>query len=402
MFKCEFCGLEFSNEKDLNNHIRKEHKTENFIKKAREVHGDKYDYTKVEYINNHTKVCIICSEHGKFWQTPGNHISNKRDCPICGKLIKSNKLRKTTEDFIKRAKLVHNDKYDYSKVVYTRRKDKVTIICPTHGEFQQTPGNHLKGAGCPFCYGNASLCNDDFIEKAREIHGDKYDYSLINYVNSTTEIEIICPEHGIFKQVPHVHLKPCGCPKCAKCYRYTSNEWIQKAKQIHGNKYDYSNVDYVNSQTKVCIVCPIHGEFNQTPSHHLNGCGCPICKTSKLETEVLSVLPNLQYQKRFEWLKNKFQMTLDFYDENNLIGIECQGEQHFHISNTSYFGRRMNKLPQVLFRDNLKYNLCKEHGIEIVYYFPKEFLKYGIDFYKDKKCFHNTESLKEYLFSLES
>lgn len=121
--------------------------TQDFIKKAQEKHGDKYDYSKVDYKNAHTKICIICPEHGEFWQTPTSHLQGTK-CPKC-----SGKFHYTTQDFIEKAKQIHGDKYDYSKVEYKNNSTKVCIVCPEHGEFWQTPVNHLTGNGCPNCCG---------------------------------------------------------------------------------------------------------------------------------------------------------------------------------------------------------------------------------------------------------
>ena len=120
--------------------------TEQFIEKAKQIHGNKYDYSKVEYVNNHTKVCIICPEHGEFWQTPNSHL-NGNGCSSCKGLKKL-----TTKEFIERAKQVHGNKYDYSKTIYVNKRTKVCIICPIHGEFYQTPHNHVyQKQGCPEC-----------------------------------------------------------------------------------------------------------------------------------------------------------------------------------------------------------------------------------------------------------
>ena len=247
---------------------------EDFITKARKVHGDKYDYSKVEYVNATTNVCIVCPEHGEFWQKPYDHAKGA-GCPKCvGR-------GKTTEEFVTELRNVHGDKYDYSKVVYTKNSVKVCVICPEHGEFFATPANLLKGKGCPKCAvlkrgDSQRLSNEDFIAKAREIHGDKYDYSKVEYVNSITNVCIICPEHGEFWQRPNVHLRGGGCPKCVG-KNGTTEEFIAKAKKVHGDKYDYSKVVYEYATKKVCIICPEHGEFWQTPSDHLLGRGCPNC-----------------------------------------------------------------------------------------------------------------------------
>ena len=141
--------------------------TQEFIERSKQIHGDKYDYSKVEYKNCSTKVCIICPNHGEFWQTPSNHLKN-RGCPKCaGK-------NKTTEEFTKEAKKIHGDKYDYSKVEYHKNFEKVCIICPEHGEFWQTPANHLYGYGCFKCgmhktHESKKLNTKTFIQKAKEI-----------------------------------------------------------------------------------------------------------------------------------------------------------------------------------------------------------------------------------------
>lgn len=197
----------------------------------------------------------------------------------------------TKETFIEKARLVHGCKYDYSKVDYKNSATKVCIICPEHGEFRQTPNSHLMGSGCPKCGGNGRLGTDGFIEKARKIHGDKYDYSKVEYVSSHKKVCIICPKHGEFWQKPNGHLSGYGCPKCGnescgKKNGITKEEFIKKAKEVHGGKYDYSKVEYNGKKTKVCIICPKHGEFWITPDAHTNqGQGCKLCSRERLGKE---------------------------------------------------------------------------------------------------------------------
>ena len=191
---------------------------EEFILKAREVHGWKYDYSKVKYVNNKTNVCIICPEHGEFWQKPYAHLSNQ-GCPKCRYILSSKKLSFTNNDFIKKAKEIYNNKYDYSKVDYVNNHTKVCIICPEHGEFWQTPNNFLNKHACQKCgkfsrIKKQSLTKEEFILKAREVHGWKYDYSKVDYKNYKTKVCIICPEHGEFWQTPDAHLSNQGCYKC--------------------------------------------------------------------------------------------------------------------------------------------------------------------------------------------
>lgn len=256
--------------------MRKKLTTEEFIQKSKAIHGDKYDYSKVEYIDTHSKVVIICPEHGEFKQRPSNHKTGI-GCPKCSGTEQSN-----TEDFIRKAKEIHGDKYDYSKVNYTYNRGKVIIICSEHGEFIQIPHDHLHGSGCSKCFekkrGESQKLNtEDFIRKAKAVHGNNYDYTKIKYINTHTKVIIICPEHGEFSQTAANHLQGQGCVKCSGRYTITTNEFIDKAKSVHGDKYDYSKVDYVDTKIKVIIICPEHGEFKQSPYTHLIGTECPKC-----------------------------------------------------------------------------------------------------------------------------
>ena len=187
------------------------------IERFRSVHGDKYDYSKVVFTRMRDKVCIICPKHGEFWQTPDKHYKQGQGCPSCGN-IKKNQGRKTSIDaFIRNAKAVHGDKYDYSKVSFNTMHDKVTIICPEHGEFNQLAYDHLGGHGCTKCAIEKSrLTKDDFVRRANDIHNGKYDYSKSDVQNSFDKLTIICPIHGEFKQNAGTHLKGCGCPACGK------------------------------------------------------------------------------------------------------------------------------------------------------------------------------------------
>ena len=253
--------------------------TDEFIEKAKKIHGDKYDYSLVEYINCRIKVEIICPKHGVFKQNPHSHLQN-HGCPYCGE---SKKL--TTEEFIEKSKKVHGDKYDYSLVKYKTNHNKVKIICPKHGEFNQSPNSHLRKSDCPKCSGNIKLSPEKFVEKAKKIHGDKYDYSLVKYKNTHNKIKIICHIHGIFEQNLYNHYKGGNCPKCVGKILFTKEIFIEKSKNVHGDKYNYSKVFYKNNNTKVKIICQIHGEFEQTPVSHYGGSGCPKCSGKNKTTK---------------------------------------------------------------------------------------------------------------------
>lgn len=296
----------------------------------------------------------------------------------------------TTEEFIERAKKIHGDKYDYSKVKYVGSNTKVCIICPKHGEFWQLPSGHLSGSGCKQCViDNITFTTEKFIEKAKEIHGDIYDYSKVEYVNNHTKVCIICPKHGEFWQLPMVHLRP-NKGKCLKCSYETRNaykklgkeKFIEKAKKIHGDKYDYSKVEYINAITEVCIICPKHGEFLQVPHYHLRGHGCRKCRQSKMEVEITKFLKdnNINFihecgASQFKWLG---KLRYDFYLPQYNVAIECQGKQHF-IPVKQFGGEK--ELATRIKQDEKKLSLSNEHGIKIFYYanydynFPYEIIQ---------------------------
>jgi hypothetical protein len=274
--------------------------------------------------------------------------------------------RKTTEQFIKEADVIHNKKYDYSKVEYIRAHSEVCIICPEHGEFWQTPNQHLKGYGCSKCGGNYKWTTEEWVREASKKNNYFYTYENTQYINKKTKVNVTCPIHGDFEIIPYDHLCCHGCPKCNGKYHYTTEEWIEKANQVHLNKYDCSKTIYINSKSKVCIICPKHGEFWQIANHHLNGVGCPMCgNVSKLEEKVCKLLNSLnivnERQKHFQWLGLQ---SLDFYIPSKNIAIECQGIQHFE--EVDHFGGESGLL-EIRERDERKRNLCSENNVGLYY-----------------------------------
>jgi len=240
--------------------------------------------------------------------------------------------------FINKSKKIHGDKYDYSKVQYVNAKTKITIICKEHGEFCQTPSNHLSKYNCQKCSNNLKFDTCSFIQKAIQIHGDRYDYSKVNYINADTKVTIICKEHGEFKQIPDFHTnRKCNCPKCINNIVSNYVEFIKKSNKIHKNKYDYSLVKYINNYTFISIICKIHGEFIQQPYVHLLNHGCPHC-INKTEfifySKMTQLYPTIKRQFKVEWCKNKKYLPFDFCIEEYKIIIEVDGKQHFkQISN---------------------------------------------------------------------
>ena len=253
---------------------------EDFIKRAITQFGDKYNYTKVNYTGCEKKVQIGCKKHGFFKQTPSGHLRNGNGCKECTKENrKTNK--KTTEQFVEKAKEKHGNKYDYSKVIYTKAIEDVTIICSLHGEFKQKASGHLTGHGCHICAINTTRdtkikTTEQVVSQAKEVHKDKYNYDKVNYKNNLEKITIICNTHGEFKQTASNHLQGQGCPKCANIYK-TTEQFIKEANALHNNKYSYIKTKYKYDNEKIVISCKIHGDFLQTPSAHLQNCGCPKC-----------------------------------------------------------------------------------------------------------------------------
>lgn len=195
----------------------------------------------------------------------------------------------TTTDFIKKAEEIHGDRYDYSTVDYVNANTNVKIVCRKHGEFEQSPSNHLRGAGCKLCrkVDDRRMPLSEFMEKAEAVHGQKYDYTSVVYANNRTPVKIKCPVHGIFEQTPYKHLSGQGCPKCARNYQDTTESFIEKARKVHGDMYDYSQVQYVNEHTKVLIIDPATGgKFWQQPNAHLNGEGNPVRRMTRIRQTV--------------------------------------------------------------------------------------------------------------------
>lgn len=276
------------------------------------------------------------------------------------------------EEFIKKANLKHGNKYDYSLVDYKNSKTKIEIICSIHGSFKQTPGHHIKGQGCSKCgitknKDSQKSSKQEFIVKSIKKHGNKYDYSLVDYVNSKTKVKIICSIHGIWEQKPNHHLEGKGCRKCSGYNKLTTEQFILKSNQVHNNKYDYSCVTYKDHYTKVDIICPIHGSFQQGAGSHMSGVGCPNCNESKGEKEIFNFLIKnkivFERQKTFEGCVHKYRLRFDFYLPEYNTCIEYDGEQHF-LPVDKWGGEENLKL--IKLRDNIKTNFCKKNNINLI------------------------------------
>jgi hypothetical protein len=334
-------------------------KSKNFILNASKIHNNEFDYSLVEYVNSHTKVKIICREHGIFEQNPNSHLNGQK-CKKC--VIENNKL--TNEEFIEKSNIVHSNKYDYSLVNYINNIIDVDIICKEHGIFKQRPSNHLTGNGCTKCYID-KFKNNSYIEKCNNKFNNEYDYSLVDYKNNKLPVDIICKKHGIFKQNLKSHLKGSGCPYCSG-KKMNTYFFIEKSNIVHNNFYDYSKTEYIKANEPVLIICPIHGEFKQKAYIHSSGSGCMICKSSKGEREIIKLLNNLNvnyiHQKKFKDCKYLSNLIFDFYLPDYDICIEYNGAQHYEPFD--YFGGK-ESFELVVKRDKIKKNFCRKNNINL-------------------------------------
>lgn len=271
-----------------------------------------------------------------------------------------------TQNFITKAEIVHLSKYDYSKVKYVKSIEKVIIICKEHGNFNQSPNKHLSGRGCYKCKGGVKIDSCEFISKALKIHKNVYDYSLVKYERSHNKVKIICKTHGIFLQSPTHHLSGEGCPKCAGKHIPSTIEFIEKAKSIHGCKYNYSKVDYKHTHGKVTIICEKHGEFKTTPANHLLNKNCPKCigKISKSEIELQNFVKSMGFKIKTNNRNIIRPKELDIYIPELQKAIEFNG-LYWHYSDRFFQPGK----------HALKSNLCRQKGIRLLHLREELWLK---------------------------
>ena len=336
-------------------------KKESFIEKSNKKHNGKYNYSKVEYINSQRKVCIICPEHGEFWQTPVAHVRG-HGCPICSN-HKRGKHTVNTENLIERCMKIHNNKYSYEKTKYIDANTKICVTCPVHGDFHILPFNHLGGQGCPKCKGR-NLTQQEVINKFKEIHSNKYDYSKVIFTKMREKVCIICPEHGEFWQTPQKHINGQGCPICGGRAKLTTPIFIKKSNNIHNFKYIYSNAEYINNKTSVDIICPIHGVFKQLPYNHLKGHGCPKCveTTSKQECVIYNFIKKIDKDIMQSKRDVVFPYELDLYSLKHNIAVEYNGLYWHNEKNVTNNYHLM------------KTELCEKQGIRLIHIFEDEWL----------------------------
>lgn len=297
--------------------------TEEFIEQASKIHNDKYDYSLVEYKRSADIIKIICKTHGIFEQKAQEHLYGYGCAKCIGK-------GKTVEEFINESNKIHNNKYSYDLVEFTFITEKVQIECDKHGLFEQKASSHMKGAGCTKCVHDQAAIKykstkEEFIKKAQLRHGDLYNYDLVEYVNSKTKVKIICEDHGIFEQTPSDHYSS-GCFKCNGTITKTTEEFIKNANEKHNNLYDYSLVNYINNRTKVKILCKDHGIFEQTPTAHIEkGTKCPKCYGRNKTLEEFIQLAKEKHGDLYDYSTTEYKIS------HGKIKIKCNKHGEFII-----------------------------------------------------------------------
>ena len=360
----------------------------NYIKECIERNGEYYNYELIpEEFKGTDKIPLICPKHGVFYTIARNHKNLNSGCPVCGRIKANFKTRITLEEFKQRAKCVHKkDIYEIVDKSYVKVSDKVEVKCKICGNvFKIRGSDFLKGRGCPICHPFPKKYTvEEFKKKLKELMPN---LEVVSEYNGSEEpIYVHCKIHNYkFKTTPKRLISGNNCQKC-----YDDRRSIVQRKDINVlldelskiNDYEYPNIfeEYENNKSKITSVCKIHGEFKAAANKLLRGASCPKCEQSMFENYIEHILYdnniNFDYEKRFEWLKGikNGLSSLDFYLPNYNIAIECQGEQHF---TKSLYIRSKYSFEDRVANDILKYNLCKEHGIPLIYILPKKMMKYS-------------------------
>ena len=309
--------------------------------------------TEYQHYNSEIKCkCKIC---GYEWATLAKYLLDNNGCPKCNKT-----LRHTTETF----KELVAEKSPNIEVLeeYSTEKIKYHCKCKICGHEWYPHAIAIKKGqkNCPICAAKEASLRyrktlEQFIIDAKQTHGDKYDYSKVEYINNDTKVRIICPKHGEFWQTPGGHLQGHTCPKCnlekmSIARRWTTDQFIEAANKIHNNKYDYNESIYIDKRHPIDIICPIHGKFTQLAGNHIRGTGCPHCKQSKGEKLIFDILSKNDFKFKSEYtIKHKINnrsVRVDFVVYHNSTyksGLNCN---HFLPSHKQYFSQSLLKLPR--------------------------------------------------------
>lgn len=371
-----------------------------FIERANKLHNNEFDYSKAIYSGHNKKLIIICRKHGDFIKTPNNHLKNKNSarCPECNRERLIEKMSIPFEIFIKRSIEKHNNKFDYSlsKDDYHCMESEIKIICNKHNfMFKQRAQSHVHGKGCPICARETTsnklrMTKEEFVEKANKKHNNKFDYSLTDYKSFHSPVKIICPIHGLFEQEAATHLNnKYGCIKCSfdalsLKLRMTKEEFINKASEKHNNKYNYLLVeDFKNFHSKIKIICPIHGIFEQAVGNHLSGRGCRKCKLSFKRSGVsqkwLDVHKVLEENRESKITINNKIFYADGIDEINKIVLELLGD-FWHGNPKFYKPNKIHPVKKCTYGELLqktfdRFGILISAGYKILYIWESDFNK---------------------------
>jgi len=352
---------------------------EEVIKLCKEIHGDKYDYSITEGVQNKLgKIKYICPVHGVREQILHNHLQGK-GCLECANIKYKPHNKFTNDSFLEKASKKHNlNDYDWTDFDVNKRDEngKVEFCCKKHGKYWDWPSNFIQGHGCHTCHGREK--NDEEVrEELSKLHPE-LDFSQTKYSErgKNQKIKVICPKHGV-QYISYYNLINgqgcyyCGREKTAIKKTITNEEFIKRAKNIFGDEYTYEHLDTYNRDEdgKVTITCKKHGDFKTLPTNFFKGVGCPICSESSLEREMRTFLEenniNYEYQcskKRFKWLEKQ---KLDFYLPDYNVAIECQGGQHFKPVD-KFDGE--NGFAKTILLDLTKKVKCRKNNLPLFYY----------------------------------
>jgi len=359
------------------------------IEEIQKLIGEKYKV--ISYKGSKTPIILSCPIHGEF-KLRLDHIKRNVGVTLCPKCKKEEIRINKFKEFEKKGKEIHNDKYTYHTESFTKMSAPTLITCPIHGDFLQIAENHIWAKqGCPKCAderkkGKYKYSREEIVEMCKKTHGDKYIYDDIVFQGIKGKmLNIRCPKHGYFDQIAYDHIRGFGCEKCKfENQIMTKDEFIERSTKIHNGFYSYNKdkMNFVNTNIRVPIICPIHGEFWQRPAYHLMGGGCPHCQTSKLENELIEFFKSEKiefiHKHHFEWLGRQ---EIDLYLPQYNVGIECQGLQHFE--SISYFDGDEG-LKSTIERDQRKLRLCNENNLKLLYYSNLK-IQYPYKVFEDKE-----------------
>lgn len=363
---------------------------EEVIARLKEIYGDTLDFSKVEYDGNTVPICIICPIHGEQWVRPDILFRNKNGCRECSKERRVQTRRLSVDEIIRRATEVHNGYFTYDRESIENAKnidDHMIAICPIHGPIDVHIGSHLSGYGCKKCSGKEKKTTESYIEEARAIWGDLYDYSPLEYHGISSHITFRCMKHGLVSVYAADHLQGHGCPDCgnerkSEWKKITHDDYVESVMKVHSNYYSYQNGEYKGMHEDITVTCPIHGDFEIEAVYHLKGGGCPYCTSvSKGESLVRSWLldnkiefiPQYTIMLIEQSLFGRNKLRVDFYLPNCNTIIEFHGEQHYRFVKKFHsddFGFQRQQDRDIRLRQHCKKN--KIRLIEIPYTKLKE------------------------------